>query len=529
LRALALDTILLPRPNQHAFYLDGLLDLLVANTTTGELLSIEDTILKVRSLIKAWHQDDMASELEVHVKNMAIRLFFFFQSKKIPSDSKITSVLKTLKVKEDMKQGPIVLVSTYKSTRQLVVRLPDVDLSKEDVQLNVGHLLQFASSLLQINPSAVRIVTDSTLGRDLLIKSSQQKMLDNFIKSSQSPLGEFNGGRVNLASGVKANAVEMLAIMHLLHRKVSYVRRRSPRTKDEKVAVENSHAVQQVFNSHMGMSSMENTFMIVFMKAVFSTLVKASNENFPGGWIASMRRENKVSTDIGMLFKLGYTEKIPQAHKISEVLFNEVLLDKQKKVDFLSNVTSSKDKRNLSFIEYRTAVALSLPLVDQNSDISFDKQVSEDSLKTKSIEKLNTWTDNKYHALVDSLNVAYAMKVSSLQKGSKTKPMHYAQARNRLLHLSDKVPIKDSKGNTFESCMRIPPKYEDYMRSRYKYPKKDKGRPQPEKEQPGEDNVSDEELPDIPDVEEPRSPIELPDDSAPPAKATRARKKKRNN
>jgi hypothetical protein len=35
---------------------------------------------------------------------------------------------------------------------------------------------------------------------------------------------------------------------------------------------------------------------------------------------------------------------------------------------------------------------LSLPLVDQNSDISFDKQVSEDSLKTKSIEKLNTWT-----------------------------------------------------------------------------------------------------------------------------------------
>jgi hypothetical protein len=225
-------------------------------------------------------------------------------------------------------------------------------------------------------------------------------------------------------------------------------------------------------------------FVIAFIKSIFAQVTKAGNENFPGGWINSLRKRNKCSTDIGLFYKLGYSEKVPSLHKVKDIIFNEVLTREDgKKV--LSNIsTNEKNKRNCSFIEYRTAVHSLTPMINPGSDVKFDKQVSEDSLKIRDAQKITTWTDNKFHAYVDAVNVAFAIKSSLDDKKSKSTPLHYEQARNRVLHMSAHLPLVDSQGKSYESVMKVDSKIESYLRTTFKYPKKDTSKRGPEEQPP---------------------------------------------
>jgi len=109
-------------------------------------------------------------------------------------------------------------------------------------------------------------------------------------------------------------------------------------------------------------------------------------------------------------------------------------------------------------------------MLEYKSDVPFETQRKTEPLRVKSDKALETFSDSKFHKVVNSLNRSHAILLN-IQKGNKkTKPIHYEQARNELLHLSDKVPIKDGYGVEYSKLSELPSTVYEYCRKLYRFP-----------------------------------------------------------
>jgi hypothetical protein len=177
-----------------------------------------------------------------------------------------------------------------------------------------------------------------------------------------------------------------------------------------------------------------------------------------------------VKTDFAVINLLGWTEKVPSQHKLLEVLFNTVDPpedpDKDKKYR-LVNIT--QDKRNFSFREFRTAVALCLPRIESDeSDIS--GQLKLDPFSVKDLDICNSFCSDRRDVLVDRLNESYGFKVSLKNPKSKTQEIHYKMSRDRLLAESANMPLRTADGETFATFSDLPKMLQKHFRDTFRYP-----------------------------------------------------------
>jgi hypothetical protein len=249
--------------------------------------------------------------------------------------------------------------------------------------------------------------------------------------------------------------------------KQGFLRRRISKKKEELLVV-SSVELRRIFNIRAGLAEKSNSFGAMLIKSALSVVSSSKNKIFPGGWISSNRSLNEVKSDTGLIYKLGYAERVPYNHKIDAITFNGTSTN-PKNETVIRDQSDEKVHRELSYIEFRTAVVLTAPRIDVTKEDSFDSQVKRDPLSVKSEKVLDNFVDGRFYKINDSLNKAHAL-LSTVGKGNKkTKAIHYEIARNEVLHLSAHVPIKDGTGNTYTKLSDLPKPILDFCCKRYRY------------------------------------------------------------
>jgi hypothetical protein len=180
----------------------------------------------------------------------------------------------------------------------------------------------------------------------------------------------------------------------------------------------------------------------MLLKGALSVMCSAKNSAFPGGWIVSNRSINNVKSDTGLAFKLGYSELVPYHHKLVKVLNTRTVT----KPDGKLHLFPIDDKAKMDFIEFRTGTVLTAPMLESLDHADCTTAVKRDPFHCKSGKVLDTYKNVKFYKMIDSLDRCHAILLSC-GKSQKTKPIHYEQARNELLHLSAKCPIIDGSGS----------------------------------------------------------------------------------
>jgi len=468
------EASLLPTSTRNAYFEDILLDSLLACVGESPLLSLQDAERYVSSKLSLWVEIKMSAVVTDVIKRLALRILLHKESPNLKQDSKIGKLLKLANKSLTLK-SPLVTQSYIGTKSSLVLTFPDFDEDDDNTAKAVSHLISLACSLHSTKPEFVAIHKDKTYGEGrITMSASLLKLTDALTSSALHPQGLFIGDVYNFNSGFKGTLVSMMAAMRLLNTKSEFVRRRKF-SRESKKSPTSFNTLQETFNTMSGLKSDTSLpFTQNFVKAVLSSSVKAHNKGFPGGWIHASRSVNGVKSDFALINLLGWTEKVPSQHKMLEVLFNTVDPPSETtglKKDTVVNIT--RDKRNFSHREFRTAVALSLPRIQiKNKDPKGDLSLDPFSVRTLTIP--NNFCSDGRETLVDRLNESYGLRVSLKNPKSKTREIHYKNSRDRLLGESANIPLKTGDGLSFETFSDLPKPLQKFFRDTFRYPVKRK-------------------------------------------------------
>jgi len=238
--------------------------------------------------------------------------------------------------------------------------------------------------------------------------------------------------------------------------------------------------LQQKFNSMLGIKAEDtNSYSVKLLKGILASCTKVHNSGFPGGWIHKNRELNHVKSDAGLISILGWTEKSVSPYKLNEVIFNPVdnahaLVNGKNTIVGRAMKNLSRDGRNMSFQEFRTAVFLTVPRLDMTNLGELDKQSKIEPLDIKDLRITDAYCTNEMIPIVDNINQAFAFKVNIKNPKSKTNLTHYENARGRLLASTANKVIKDVNGTEYSTFSKLPEVAQDYLRKKYRYPLKRK-------------------------------------------------------
>jgi hypothetical protein len=404
----------------------------------------------------------IAGRLEERLFNKAL---LFLNGIKIDGNEKLVSLLK-LAEKANKDTLPLLVVAKNQDGDGFcTIRIPRVDMNDGLNIDNIGLLMKFTSALLRVKLERIKLLQDSDLGDSISINKSQNTIMENLISSSQQPSGIFLGDIYSFPNGFQANLPGILAAMSLFSKYKQYLRVKPKARNESKSLRVNYSDLQETFNLKSGLKG-KNDFVSLLMKETFKILVGPSTRNFPGGWVHSLRNMNKTKSTVGILFHMGWVEITPLKSKIYDVIYNTVI---EKEGGRKSIINYKKLPRGASFLEFRTAVAMLMPMIDPESEIPLKDQISVDPLRITDENILAGYTPVPQQRMVDKLNHANALKQSVAVSASKTRPVHYEMARNELLHLSDKVKITDARGTIYPSHQELPKKVFSFLKDQFSF------------------------------------------------------------
>jgi len=462
------ESLFLPKELRTPFYEDVLLDALLSRR--DDLIKVTTRELGVKYVTHYLFmciQDNAAIRASDVVGRLTTKLLLYLSGTPVDNNGSLGKLL-SLGQKADKVRLPLMVISHSDSNLGLTLRLPKIDLNDGLNVDNVGILMKFISILLSIKLENIKIVTDSDLGDVLTLNKSQINLAETFSSSARHPAGLFLGEYYKFSTGYTANLVGIIASMRIISHYKQYLRP-LPKSKSASQALRvNFSDLQETFNLKSGLKA-KSDYTSLLMKEVFKNLVSASQKRFPGGWLNSAKVSNSTKSTVGLLFKMGWVERVPLKSKILDVVYNDVVEVSPTKLK-IENIKVTQ--RNTHYSEYRTGVALLLPLINPSSKVPLDEQISVDPLKIDSDIILDSFSEKNYVKMVDKLNHTQALKQSCTAPNSKTKPIHYRMARNELLHLSDKVTLKDASGLEYQKHSDIPEHVSLFLRKKLSFPVK---------------------------------------------------------
>jgi hypothetical protein len=461
--------------SRRPFVEDVILDLILGLDLVSAT-SLQDLKLLVKSKLKGWlHQDDSYSLADLSDR-IALKANIYLQSRTVPSGTKLGKLILSMK-KTSFVSELLVIYTNSSQGASLNIATPVIAEADDESIKSLSHLIELACLVHSVKPENVRLSTNSNYESKISMSSSFWKLVDNLKISAKSTSGDFNGPNVMFTgSRYTSSPVGVLASMRLLQQKDHLLRKQ--RGKD-KLSV-TFFMLQQKFNDTLGIRAEDSkSYAVRLLKSIMASCVKAHNVGFPGGWIHKNREINKVKTDAGLVQLLGWTEKIVSPYKLLEVLFNPVdnsfgVVDGKQKIIGRSMENLSQKGRNMSHQEFRTAVLLTVPRLELTKPDDFEKDSKREPLDFKNPSVADAFCSNDMIEISESLNQAFAFKVSIKNPKSKTNLTHYENARGRLLASTANKKIIDNKGKEYDSFIDLPVKTQEFLRKKYRYPVKAK-------------------------------------------------------
>jgi hypothetical protein len=458
--------------------------------------SIEDATAFVRTNLPKLVTDYDALVLSGATSRIAVKILLYSLGKAAPLDGALAKLVSKAKLADKYKT-PLVSLYNIGGTPKVVFRTPLINSSDTLSKRNLEAVFTLAHYCLGVKAENISYVMDKELGTSFVFEQVHINLVDQLTGSAASPLGVFPGELINYGQ-YKGTLPCILSSLHLLSRKQNFIRRRTPSKKEDVVSV-SSVELRRIFNIRTGLSDKTNSYGCMLLKGLLSVITSSKNKVFPGGWITSNRQVNNVKTDTGLLYKMGYTEKSVYNHKLDTIIFNDVTI-KPDMSRHIRNKSDEKEYKSFSFKEFRTAVVLTACRIDPTSLVPYDVQVKRDPLSLKSDKILDNLNDTKYHKAIDSVNRAHALFTTIGDRAKKTKAIHYEIARNELLHLTVKVPLKDGLGNKYSKVSELPKPILDFCCKRYRFQFK-KGK------RTSDDTLSDEDMEDVQEVTPPAKKV----------------------
>jgi hypothetical protein len=379
--------------------------------------------------------------------------------------------MKATKLRDD-NLVPLVQLNHVEQKPRVTFVIPEFKDEDTLSKRNLEVLVTLAHYALGVPVENLYLFKDPAQGSELRFDASTLKMMEDLSASAATPSGAYAGVDVKIGS-YTGNLPTMLATMHLLAIKQTFIRKRTPR-KGENVFYVTSQELRSVFNQRSGLVNPKSYGSRV-VRALLATIVSVSNKRFPGSWIKSNRDRNHVKTDLGLLSILGYTEKIPYNHKLQSVIFHDTVLDPKSQLKIRSKFNKDEFKE-LSFLEFRSAVSLTCNRINPKSSLSFDKQIAVEPLSCKDPLIVKNYDNSRFFKSIDALSRAHAIMVSCGKSTSKSKPIHYEKARNEFLHSTSRNPITDVNGTEYHSIKDLPVPIREYCCQLYRFkykPKRD--------------------------------------------------------
>jgi hypothetical protein len=393
---------------------DCITDLFCLNISKNKVSSIDDANAYVRTNLNKYVQDVDPLVITGASSRIAVKLLLFSIGKPAPTDGGLGKLLRGVKLHEKYKV-PLVNLYHLEGIPVVVLRIPEIGKDDSLSRKSLEAIFTLIHYTMGVKPENMSYHMDATLGQSLILDAVHLKLIDELTSSASSPLGIFPGEVIKFGD-YQGNLPTLLSTMHLLSIKQNFLRSRTPKKKEEVIVVR-SHELKNIFNMRTGLNDKTNSYNIQLLRGVLSVICSHKNKCFPGGWIASNRSLNKVKSDSGLLYKLGYVEVTPYNHKLVKVIFNDTITKPDGKLSVRSK-ENVKEYKTLSFIEFRTGVCLTCPKIDITSTESFDSQVKRDALSVKSSKVLGNFHNTKYYKINDSLNKAHAL-LQTIGQGDK--------------------------------------------------------------------------------------------------------------
>nr|USW07212.1 hypothetical protein [Erysiphe lesion-associated ormycovirus 2] len=444
---------------------DMLLDLALSSGEIDIITSDIDLRKFTDQLVASQICFNNVAEHDAFVQDLAVKLGFVKISEDLSSHERLTKALESRPPSEQIRKPFIVA-----SENLIAFRIPSYDTKNTGQEDNLGKILKWACTLLNIKHRNIRLIKDASLGNDITLPARIARMMDTTIASLTLPPSE-QGERAEFKIGFKANLVELLATIKLARQYMGLVQKAKVPKGSTSLAVSLDDLKKSV-NGRAGLHEHGvPLYLIAIVKEVFNTLTKPHVKIMPGGWIHSLRQTNKVTSNVGVLYKLGYEPKVATAQKTITVIKNAVR-EKPRNNEASNTAQSSrkgkaeepvfetyvKDEKNepagIKHGEFRLGVKLLLPYIDPSSSLGLKNQISKDSLSIKDKTVLNFYAKNRM--LVDTLNLAYATKISLGNKSAKSTPLGYRAVRGHAINSSVNCEFMDASGKTYKRYIDIP-------------------------------------------------------------------------
>jgi hypothetical protein len=450
---------------------DSLTDMLVSVIKDEKLTSPQEAMTFVKANVQKFASGHAALQMSGAFERIATKLLMFSMGVPAPKDGRLGKLVRDVKLSEKYK-APLVMLSHVNGQPRLTVRIPALDAKDTASRAAYEAVMTLLHYTTGVKAENMYHIFDSALGDTIKFDATSIKLIDELTSSASLPSGAFPGEVLKIGE-YKCTLPTILASLHFLARKQNFIRKRDPQNKEEVKQVTASE-LRASFNVRTGLTDKSKSYTAMLLKAALAVTVSSTNRVFPGGWIKSNRELNGVKSDSGLLYKMGYCEKVPFHHKLLSVIHNAVVTKPDGKLHVVNQ--SGNEVKNYSFLEFRAGAVLTAPLIDNTSAESMDTQCKRDPLSVRSEKVLDNFSDNQYHKAINSLNRAHALLTTVNKGNAKTKPIHFEQARNEFFHLCAKVPIKDGAGVEHKLLSELPVPVYEYCRKAFKFKKSENKR-----------------------------------------------------
>jgi len=455
----------LPKPIRDAFLEDSLTDLIILELDQEPITSPAEGKKFVTTILPRYVDVSSALVASGAVERILVKLLMYSFGKPAPMDGMLAKLVKATKLSEKS-VTPIVSLTHLEQGNRVTICVPEIDRKDQNSVRSLESYLTLVHYVLGVQVSNIFIIENKEYGTDLKFESVHLKLIEELTSSAALPSGAFAGDIISVGS-YKCNLPGILASIHLLSRKWNFLRRRTPQKKEEIHPVTSSE-LRDIFNKRTGLADKTQSYPAKMIKSLLAVATSPKNGNFPGGWISSNRSINGVKTDIGVYFKLGYTERVPFAHKLTDVLFTDTSINPSARLQ-LRDKKKIEEFKELSFLEFRAGCLMTAPRLDVTSSETFESQMKKDPMVIRSPSVLDSFGKQKFFRSVDTLNRAHALKLSLDRKAPKTRVVHYQIARNEFLHTCARIPILDGQGNEFTKISDLPKPILDFCKNTFRY------------------------------------------------------------
>jgi len=395
---------------------------------------------------------------------------FFKASRSVKTDERLFSHLAS-KTRDFSATAPILQVIA----NHIVVRIPKYDTNNLGMKENLGKYLKWASVILGYDASMIRIAQDDTLGGSIALPTRINRFMDKTLACVVSI--DAKDDRHEFPAGLKGNTAELIACIKVMRRYSAFVRKSSNLKKG--VNPVSLYELKEVVNMRAGLKEPGlGRFEHGFIRSVLNECTKVNASHFPGEFIRSVRKTNEVSSNNGLLHKLGYEPKSLNPKKLLHVLLNRPVLETSETVmkglkdKTLSSVTKDEIKvvvkrltlENFkaggSHQEAKACVVGCLPYINSKSEKPLKNQLSVDPLDLRVKNAIPYYSENA--EFVQAVDMAYATLSSLGKKSSKATAKGYMSLRNGVLHKASSMKmLADDK--YVSNLSDVSPNVRDYL------------------------------------------------------------------